>query len=81
MYNALCGHTSPPSSVVVVVSGINVLCGFVYHIEFLHIRRQGNRSAYLLAKHAISIVDFIGWMEENPYFIELTLHHDVAFSL
>ena len=81
MYNALCGHTSPPSLVVAVVSSINVLCGFVYHVEFSHIRRQGNRSVHLLAKHAISIVDFIAWMEENPYFIELALHHDVSFSL
>ena len=40
----------------------------------------GNKPAHLLAKHAISIVDFMVWMEENPYFLEQALHHDVMFS-
>ena len=42
----------------------------MYYVEFSHTHRQGNRSAHLLAKHAIGIVDFHAWMEENPYFIE-----------
>ena len=70
VYNALCGNTSPPSSVAAVVSGIKVLCGFMYCVEFSHTRRQGNRLAHLLAKHAIGIVDFHAWMKENPCFIE-----------
>ena len=61
-----------------IVSGIKVLCGFLHRVEFFHIRRQCNRPVHLLAKHAIGIVDFIAWLEENPWFIEQSLRHDVS---
>ena len=63
VFNALCGNTSPPSSVAVVVSSIQVLSGYLNHVEF---------------SHAIGIVDFIAWVEENPCFIEQSLHYDVS---
>lgn len=46
---------------------------------FSHTRRQENRPAHLLPKHAIGIVDFNAWMEENPCFIDQALRHDVSF--
>ena len=76
--NALCGNTSPPSSVAAVVASIKVLSCYLRQVEFSHVRRQCNRPAHLLAKHASSIVDFMAWLEENPYFIEQFLHHDVS---
>ena len=76
--NALCGNTSPPSSVAVVVAGIKVLSCYLRQVEFSHVRRQCNRPAHLLAKYASGIVDFMAWLEENPYFIEQFLHHDVS---
>ena len=76
--NALCGNTSPPSSVAAVVAGIKVLSCYLRQVEFSHVRRQCNRPAHLLAKHASGIVDFMAWLEENPYFIEQFLHHDVS---
>ena len=75
--NALCGNTSPPSSMAAVVAGTKVLSGYLSRVEFSHVRRQCNRLAHLLAKHATGIVDFIAWLEENPCFIEQSLHHDV----
>ena len=75
--NALCGNTSPPSSVAAVIAGIKVLSGFVRQLDYSHVRRQCNRPAHLLAKHASGIIDFIAWLEENPCFIEQSLHHDV----
>ena len=76
--NALCGNTSPPSSVAAVVAGIKVLSCYLRQVEFSHVRRQCNRPAHLLAKHASGIVDFMAWLEENPYFIEQFFHHDVS---
>ena len=81
LYNALCGNTPPPASVAAVVSGMKMMCGDRYCIDFSHTRRPGNRPAHLLAKHALCIVDFIAWMEENSCFIKQTLTHDVSFLL
>ena len=81
LYNALCGNTPPPASVAAVVSAMKMMCGDLYCIDFSHTRRSGNRSAHLLAKHALCIVDFIAWMEENPDFIEQTLNYDVSLLL
>ena len=34
-------------------------------IEVFHVHKQGNRSAYLLAKHVLGIIDFSIWIEES----------------
>lgn len=47
-------------------------------IEFSHVKRQGDRPAHLLAKHALGIVDYLAWIEKNPCFIEQALIHDVS---
>ena len=36
------------------------------HVEFSHVRRQGNKPAHLLAKYAQGIDDFSVWLEEDP---------------
>ena len=63
-----------------IIYGIQSSCNDVRKVLFPHVCRQGNRPAHILAKHAISIVDFKVWMEENPYFLEQALHRDVTFS-
>ena len=52
IYNALCGTSPPPSSVASIVLGMQDLCKEFRKIDFSHIRRQGNKPAHLLAKHA-----------------------------
>ena len=61
-----------------VISGILGMYGIGLQIDFSHIRRQGNRPAHLLAKHASTLDDYMTWMEENPYFLEQALLHDVS---
>ena len=63
-----------------IIYGIQNSCNDVRKVLFSYVCRQGNRHAHILAKHAISIVDFKVWIEENPYFLEQALHHDVTFS-
>ena len=46
--------------------------------QVLHVRRQGNRSAHLLALYARHIVNYITWIEKIPSMVELTMAHDVA---
>ena len=43
-------------------------------------KRIENRPAYLLAKHALGIIDFFVWIEDNPYFIEQALLYDVLIA-
>ena len=46
-----------------------------------HVKRQGSRSAPLLAKQALSLADFCAWIEEYPCFLEQALVHDASVSL
>ena len=65
---ALQGLSPPSVSVMSIIYGIQSSCNDVRKVVFSHICRQGNRPAHILAKHAISIVDFMVWMEENSWF-------------
>ena len=81
VYNAMCGHSSPPSSVASVIPGVLGFCGLFRQVDFSHIRRQGNRPTHLLAKHTIGIVDYVTWMEETPYFLMQALTYDVSIFI
>ena len=74
---SLMGLSSPPSSVALVVQGLLEFRGEFHKVSFCHVRRQGNRPAHLLAKHAKRIIDFSTWLEENSYFLEQALSYDV----
>ena len=73
-YNALYGSSTLPT----VVQGILMSCGPLDRIYFSHVKRQGNRSAHLLVKLALGIVDYLTWMEETPCFLEQPPLHDVS---
>ena len=49
---------APPSSVASVVQGLLEFCGEFRKISFSQVRRQDNRLAHLLTKHAKGVVDF-----------------------
>ena len=77
---ALQGLSLPPIFVMPIIYGIQSSTHDVRKVLFSHVCRNGNKPAYMLAKHAICISDLMVWMEENPYFLEQALHHDVMFS-
>ena len=79
MIQALKGTTTPPFVVSAVTQGILDLSMGFNRVEFSHVKRQGNRPAHVLAKHALGIADFIAWIEETPCFLEQALIHDVTF--
>ena len=83
---------APPSSVASVVQGLLEFCGEFRKISFSQVRRQDNRSAHLLTKHAKSIVDFFIlnqkriFMSQNKlfrimYFLLLVLNKVVGFHI
>ena len=81
VYNALFGHSPPPSSVASIISGALGFCGLFHQVDFSHIRKQGNKLAHLLAKHAKCIVDYVAWIKETPYFLMQALTPDVSISI
>ena len=54
---------------------------YYYYLRVLisHVRRQGNRPAYILAQYAENVVSYITWIEENPNMIESALAQDILF--
>ena len=81
VHKALYGLSPPPSSVSAIISGALGFYGMFRQVDFSHIRRQGNKSVHLLAKHAKCIVDYVEWIEETPCFLMQALTHDVSISI
>ena len=60
-----------------------IISGFLL-AQVSHVRRQGNRSVHILAKHAKDIVNsdnFVIWIEENPSLIESVSYIEFIFIL
>ena len=66
MIQVLKGTSAPLSVVSAVTQGILDLSICFNRVEFSHVKRQRNRPAHMLAKHALGITDFIAWIEETP---------------
>ena len=78
IHHSLCKLSTPPSSVAAVVQGMRDMCKQFCAIMFSHVKRKGNKPAYLLAKHVCGVDDFITWIEETLCFIEQALLDDVT---
>ena len=70
IFNALRGHSAPPSLVVNVVTGILKQASFFRKWKFTHTKRQGNVPAHVLAQHAKNVEDYLAWVEECPSVVE-----------
>ena len=70
MVHALQGLSLPSISMMPIIYGIQSSTHNVRKVLFSHVYKNENKPAYLLAKHVISIVDFVVWMEENPCFLK-----------
>ena len=78
--NAIAGISSPPSSVASVVYEISSLLSAFHRFSISHVGRKGNQVAYLLAKHAQGVEQYVAWIEESPCFLEHSLSTDVLVS-
>ena len=80
VFDALLGLCTSP----IIIS--NILAE-IYHqlqdfrmAQVSHVRRQGNKSTHILAKHAKDIVNsdnFVTQIKENPSLIKLAIIHDI----
>lgn len=73
MIQALNGTFAPPSVVSAVIQGILDISKGFHRVEFSHVKRQENRPAHVLSKHALGIDNFIARIEETSCFLEQAL--------
>ena len=76
LVRALCGLSSPPSTIDSMVVGMQLLCSDFRTVYISHVRRQGNKPAHILAKYALGINESVVWIEETPCCIEQALIQD-----
>ena len=76
LVRALCGLSSPPSTIDSMVVGMQLLCSDFRTVYISHVRRQGNKPAHILAKYALGINESVVWIEESPCCIEQALIQD-----
>ena len=74
---ALNGSSEPPVAINDLVEGIQHQMRDFCGIQVTHVRREGNRSTYILAQYAKGIDGYVTQIKENSTFIEITLIHDV----
>lgn len=55
LVRALCGLSSPPSTIDSLVVGLQYMCSEFRMVYVSHVRKQGNKPAHILAKYALSL--------------------------
>jgi len=78
--DTLLGLCAPPTIVSNVLTSIAYKFQDFRSVQVSHVKRQDNKSAYLLAKFAKEIDNihsYVTWIEENPSLIESAITHDV----
>ena len=76
--NAVHSFGEAAASVQNIIHGVlrNAQCFRTF--DFLHIKRQGNAPAHLLAQHAQYVENVIVWLEECPSLVAHACAHDVS---
>ena len=76
--NAVHSFGEAAASVQNIIHGVlrNAQCFITF--DFLHIKRQGNAPAHLLAQHAQYVENVIVWLEECPSLVAHACAHDVS---
>lgn len=76
----LTGSSDAPASIETVADSILSLAECFPFVSFTRVKREGNRSAHILAQFAKQIGDYVVWLEETPTLIKYTCTQDVSFS-
>ena len=63
---ALNGTSEAPATICKIIDGIRLQMNNFRDTKVVHVRRQGNRPAYLLAQYASNIDGYVTLIEENP---------------
>ena len=78
LINALQDLSPPPLLVAALVFSSVAMSHSFRCVDFSHVGHNGNRPAYLLAKHALGNAVLSVWVEEISCFLEQALNQDVV---
>ena len=74
LINALQDMSPPPSSLAALVYSSVAMSHSFGCVDFSYVGHNGNKPAYLLARHALGIAELSVWVEETLCFLEQTLN-------
>nr|XP_023887308.1 uncharacterized protein LOC111999419 [Quercus suber] len=76
--DALMGYSSPPTSIQMIIEGIQRQQGNVLQWKANHVRRTSNMAAHRMARNAKFVNDSVIWVEDIPPIIEFQVNKDVT---
>ena len=76
--DALVGICPPPTSIHMIIRGIQRRSLTVQEWQVSHVSRAGNCVAHLMARNAKYVTDSVIWVEETPPIIACQLNKDVS---
>ena len=76
--DALAGCCSPPSSIQMIMGGIQRWSFNVHAWQVTHVCRTDNCAAHLMARIAKLVNDSVVWVEDTPPIIACQLNKDVS---
>ena len=76
--NILTGTSEAPASIETVTDSILAQMDKFCFVSFIHVKRDGNKPAHILAQFAKYVGDFVVWLEETPNLIEDACSQDVS---
>nr|XP_023888076.1 uncharacterized protein LOC112000212 [Quercus suber] len=79
--NAIHGIGEAEASVQNIILGVLQKAQCFRTFDFLHIKRQGNAPAQLLAQHAFHVENMVVWLEDCPSQVACACSHDVLVFL
>ena len=71
------GKIEAPMAIANLISVTKGHLQYFHQAEVCHMRREGNKAAHGLTKHAQFVEDFVTWMEETPSIINSEVFSDV----
>ena len=76
--NILTGTSEAPAFIETVTDSILAQMAKFRFVSFIHVKRDGNKPAHILAQFAKHVGDFVLWLEETPNLIEDACSQDVS---
>ena len=75
---ALINNSTNLSTNGLLMEDIRFNASFFNQLLYSHVKKEGNKVAHKLVRHALYISDFLVWMEDVPPLISSVVQDDIA---